>query len=52
MDSIRERKVFNSKQPNSAIKVKNVVKQLDLFPKVDEDYVIQTQQGGYGIFDF
>lgn len=52
MDSIRERKVFKSKQPYSAIKVKNVVKQLDLFPKVDEDYVIQTQQGGYGIFDF
>lgn len=52
MDSLRERKVSKPKQPYSTIKVKNVVKQLDLFPKVDEEFVIQTKQGGYGIFVF
>ena len=47
MEGLRERRSRSSSKPYSIPKVKSVVRQLDFFPKVDDDYVVQTKTGGY-----
>lgn len=47
MEGLRERRPRSSSKPYSMPKVKSVVRQLDFFPKVDDDYVVKTKTGGY-----
>ena len=49
MDELRERRIRKQEEPKTFHSLPKMVKQFDLFPKVDDDYVIQTKQGGYGI---
>lgn len=47
MEGLRERRPRSSSKPYSMPKVKSVVRRLDFFPKVDDDYVVKTKTGGY-----
>lgn len=47
MDELRERRRQTPLKESSLPKVKSVVRRLDFFPKVDDDYVIRTNSGGY-----
>ena len=49
MEGLRERKTAGGQQNSQIPRVKSVVKRLDLFPKVEEDYIVQTNGGGYGL---
>ena len=49
MDELRERRIRRQEDTKKPKSLPKIVKQFDLFPKVDDDYVIQTKQGGYGI---
>lgn len=48
MDGLRERRIHNTNSLQTSPKLKNQFKKLDFFPKVNDEYVIQTKQGGYG----
>lgn len=48
MDGLRERRIHNTNSLQTPPKLKNRFKKLDFFPKVNDEYVIQTKQGGYG----
>lgn len=47
MDELRERRKQTPPKEFSTSQMKSIVKQLDFFPKVDDDYVIKTKSGGY-----
>ena len=48
MDGLRQRRSPQPTTRPNLPSVKSVVRNLDLFPKVHEDYVIKTKEGGYG----
>ena len=50
MEGLRERRRNNDIKKISLISTRKTgVKRFDLFPKVEDDYVIQTNGGGYGL---
>lgn len=48
MEGLRRRRNYSGEGKSLLSKYKSGVKRLDLFPKVDDDYVIKTNGGGYG----
>ena len=48
MEGLRKRRSYSREGKSLISKYKNGVKRLDFFPKVDDDYVIKTNGGGYG----
>lgn len=48
MEGLRKRKNYSADSKSFISKYRSGVKRLDLFPKVDDDYVIKTNGGGYG----
>ena len=53
MEGLRERRRNNDIKRNPITSIRKTgVKRFDLFPKVEDDYVIQTNGGGYGLNGF
>ena len=48
MEGLRKRRNDSADHKSLISKYRSGVKRLDLFPKVDDDYVIKTNGGGYG----
>lgn len=48
MEGLRKRRNDSADHKSLISKYRRGVKRLDLFPKVDDDYVIKTNGGGYG----
>ena len=52
MDKLRQRRDAQPSLKRSIPRVQYMVKQLDLFPKVHDDYVIRTNEGGISKREF
>ena len=49
MDELRQRHTPKPPLKGSIPRVQSLVKNLDLFPKVHDDYVIRTNEGGFSM---
>ena len=56
MDSVSElrqrRKEEDGSQSSSGQSFSKKLEKLDFYPKIGDDYVVKTESGGYGIFEF
>lgn len=52
MDELRQRHSAKPSLKSSLPRVQSMVKNLDLFPKVHDDYVVRTNEGGISRCEF